>query len=393
MADEPTMLAWLGWKILAWIGVAAGLTFVIFVHELGHFLVAKACGVKCEKFYVGFDFFEIPIPFTKWRIPRSLIKFQYGETEYGLGSLPLGGYVKMLGQDDDPRNAESEAERIRMAATATSEQVRAAEIAAGKAAEGFVSGQSVEKGTNEELSPAAVSSPEAAVPAKTVEGKTVLLDPRSYPAKPVLARMAIISAGVIMNLIFAVIIAAIAFRLGVRETPATIGAAAPGSPAWTEGITPGSKILQIGKSGQPYEHLRFEDLTTSVILNGYDRDLPFLVRKADGQKQWYNIRPSDRLKSLTRRPTVGVTNEFSREIRVAESLPEYLQARSTPALEDKDKVISAEGQRLETDSDLTAIMAQDPKGPLKLTIERQPKVKPGAPAEKPQTIPVTVEAR
>ncbi|MCQ9191773.1 M50 family metallopeptidase, partial [Escherichia coli] len=76
------------------------------------------------------------------------------------------------------------------------------------------------------------------------------------------ARMAIISAGVIMNLIFAVILAAVAFKLGVRETPATIGAAAPGSPAWTAGITPGSKILQIGKGGQPYEHLRFEDLTT-----------------------------------------------------------------------------------------------------------------------------------
>ena len=35
--------------------VAVGLGFVIFVHELGHFLVAKACGVKCEKFYLGFD--------------------------------------------------------------------------------------------------------------------------------------------------------------------------------------------------------------------------------------------------------------------------------------------------------------------------------------------------
>ena len=38
---------------------AFGLGFVIFVHELGHFLVAKACGVKCEKFYVGFDAFDI----------------------------------------------------------------------------------------------------------------------------------------------------------------------------------------------------------------------------------------------------------------------------------------------------------------------------------------------
>ena len=78
------------------LGVAGGLTFVIFVHELGHFLVAKACGVKCEKFYVGFDIYGL-----------KLLHFQWGETEYGIGSLPLGGYVKMLGQDDNPARARS----------------------------------------------------------------------------------------------------------------------------------------------------------------------------------------------------------------------------------------------------------------------------------------------
>ena len=60
--------------------VALGLGFVIFVHELGHFLVAKACGVKCEKFYVGFDFFDIKIG-DLVLIPRSLVKWQWGETE------------------------------------------------------------------------------------------------------------------------------------------------------------------------------------------------------------------------------------------------------------------------------------------------------------------------
>ena len=51
---------WLGWMLEPanwWVilQVALGLGFVIFVHELGHFLVAKACGVKCEKFFLGFD--------------------------------------------------------------------------------------------------------------------------------------------------------------------------------------------------------------------------------------------------------------------------------------------------------------------------------------------------
>ncbi|MEM6365959.1 MAG: hypothetical protein AAF745_16135, partial [Planctomycetota bacterium] len=43
-------------------------------------------------------------------------KFTYGETEYGIGIVPLGGYVKMLGQDDDPRRIREEAERARVGA-------------------------------------------------------------------------------------------------------------------------------------------------------------------------------------------------------------------------------------------------------------------------------------
>ena len=91
------------WSILL---AALGLGFVIFVHELGHFLAAKACGVKCEKFYVGFD---VPLRLGPLQLPRALFRKQIGETEYGIGIIPLGGYVKMLGQDDNPANAAKEA--------------------------------------------------------------------------------------------------------------------------------------------------------------------------------------------------------------------------------------------------------------------------------------------
>ena len=101
-------VASISWWILT---VAVGLGFVIFVHELGHFLVAKACGVKCEKFYIGFD---IPISIGRLRLPSRFGRVQWGETEYGIGILPLGGYVKMLGQDDNPANAAREAERSRI---------------------------------------------------------------------------------------------------------------------------------------------------------------------------------------------------------------------------------------------------------------------------------------
>lgn len=327
-------------QVLIWLGVAAGLTFVIFVHELGHFLVAKACGVKCEKFYVGFDFFEIPIPFTRWKIPRALVKFQWGETEYGLGSLPLGGYVKMLGQDDDPTKAEAEAERTRLVHTGAD-------------------------GTRQ-----------------------VTLDPRSYPAKSVPQRMAIISAGVVMNLIFAVLLAAAAYHLGVKEIPAVTGYVAPGSPAWQVGLVPGCKILQVGHGGRPYEHLRFEDITTALALNGFDREIALLVRRPDGQEVWYHTVPSDRLKEVTRRPTLGVTSAPSREIRLRRPPAEYLDPVTTPALQDHDRIVEIAGQPVAADWEVAALLAQHPREPLPLVVERA-----AGPGQPPQRVEVVVPPR
>ncbi|KAF0184183.1 MAG: regulator of sigma E protease [Nitrospirae bacterium] len=60
---------------------------VIFVHELGHFIVAKLSGVKVLKFSLGFG--------------PSIISKKVGETEYALSAVPLGGYVKMHGEDPD----------------------------------------------------------------------------------------------------------------------------------------------------------------------------------------------------------------------------------------------------------------------------------------------------
>ncbi|MCA9268978.1 MAG: site-2 protease family protein, partial [Planctomycetales bacterium] len=198
--------------------MAIGLGVVIFVHELGHFLVAKACGVKCEKFYIGFD---VPMPkIGPWQIPSSIFKFQYGETLYGLGIIPLGGYVKMLGQDDNPANAEKEAERTR--------------VAKSDASDADDSGSHHQSVTDVNLEPAPLK-----------ENVDYDLDPRSYTAKSVPQRMAIISAGVVMNVIFAVVFATIAYRYGVPYTPAVIGGTVPGSPAWQANIQPGFQVLRV----------------------------------------------------------------------------------------------------------------------------------------------------
>ncbi|MCO6495922.1 MAG: RIP metalloprotease RseP [Bacteroidetes bacterium] len=68
----------------------AALAILVTLHELGHFLAARAFGIKVEKFYLFFD---------AWGI--KLFKFKKGETEYGIGWLPLGGYVKIAGMIDE----------------------------------------------------------------------------------------------------------------------------------------------------------------------------------------------------------------------------------------------------------------------------------------------------
>lgn len=64
-----------------------GLALLIFVHELGHFLAAKAFGMRVERFYIGF--------------PPAIVRRRRGETEYGIGVIPLGGFCKISGMTPD----------------------------------------------------------------------------------------------------------------------------------------------------------------------------------------------------------------------------------------------------------------------------------------------------
>src|SRR5262245_30432786 len=63
---------------------------LVFVHELGHFVAAKRVGIRVLKFQLGFN--------------PTIVSFRRGETEYSIGALPLGGYVKMAGEtpEDGP---------------------------------------------------------------------------------------------------------------------------------------------------------------------------------------------------------------------------------------------------------------------------------------------------
>ncbi len=72
-----------------------GLSLLVFIHEMGHYLAARAFGIRVTKFYLFFD---------AWGF--KLFSFKWGETEFGLGWLPFGGYCQIAGMIDETQSAE-----------------------------------------------------------------------------------------------------------------------------------------------------------------------------------------------------------------------------------------------------------------------------------------------
>lgn len=182
--------------------IVIGFGFLIFVHELGHFLVAKMVGIKTTQFAIGFGHslltwrkgmgFRVGTTEPEYEklLAEGADPATLGETEYRLNYIPLGGYVKMLGQEDMDPSARSE-------------------------------------------------------------------DPRAFNNKSVSARFAVISAGVIMNLIFGMIFFVIAFMSGVMFPPAIVGSVMPDSPA--------SRVYAEGHDNDPaYLGLQPDDHITHV---------------------------------------------------------------------------------------------------------------------------------
>src|SRR5262249_59502818 len=69
------------------VSFAFNLGVLVFVHEFGHFIAAKRVGIRVLKFQLGFN--------------PTILSFRRGDTEYGIGALPLGGYVKMAGENPE----------------------------------------------------------------------------------------------------------------------------------------------------------------------------------------------------------------------------------------------------------------------------------------------------
>ena len=265
------------------IGLAAiGLGLVIFLHELGHFAVAKWCNVFVERFSIGFG----PVFFSR----------KWGETEYALSLIPFGGYVKMLGQDDaDPSQL-----------------------------------------TNEEIAQ----------------------DPRSYVAKSVFQRMAIISAGVIMNVLTALLFFVIVFNVGFPTSPSMIGDVRPGMPAWEAGLDAGDHISKINSSSIS----TFPELQLAVALSS--GPLKLEGTHADGKTFQVTVEPD----ASGNHPRIGVTP--SESLSVLETFPGHATSRATPAFRSGDRILKVGETSVKTSAEFHREVAANTGQTLTITVER-----------------------
>ncbi|RPG19873.1 MAG: hypothetical protein CBB69_004190 [Phycisphaera sp. TMED9] len=205
--------------------IILGFGLLIALHELGHFIAARWAGIRADGFAIGmgpvvasyrggigfrFGACDDVVKSRLGRYPielsdEELAKEGLGETQYSLRLLPIGGYVKMLGQEDGNPNATSE-------------------------------------------------------------------DSRSYSKVSIGKRMVVVSAGVAMNILTAIIMFMIAFMVGVRFESPVVGQVQPGSPATTAiplvdgvppGIEPGDRITRVDDS----KVLTFSDMMIASAMS------------------------------------------------------------------------------------------------------------------------------
>ena len=232
---------------------------VVFVHELGHFLAAKAVGIYAPVFSLGWG--------------RRIWGIKRGETDYRLSLFPLGGYVRMASRDD--------------------EAMAAFEGGAGR-------GNLADAPAQQQGEPGVPWEPDALVP---FGPKPVPVN-RWFESKPFIAKAFVLLAGVTMNFILAIgVVMALLMTGGIANPSPVIGSVVPGSPAATSGLLAGDSILTIDEA----PIAGWKDLVSAVTTKP-GQPLQFSVLRA-GRAVAVTMTP---LASLDTNPRTGAVRTVGR---------------------------------------------------------------------------------
>jgi regulator of sigma E protease len=258
-----------------------GVGGLIFVHELGHFLVGRWCGVHAEAFSIGFG----PV-LLKWNGKPTDPTRPDQTTEYRLSAIPLGGYVKFLGENPDER-----------------------------------------------------ADP----------------DPRSFNSATYPRKVAIMLAGVTMNVIAAFALFAVTFGIGWDVLPPIVGAVQPGQPAWEHGIAPGDEIVSINGM----RTLDYLDLKQDTMLA---KSIDAVVRR-DGVERRVSIPTADGGDGLR---IIGVVPKLSSPARLVVTDG---SAAAAAGFRSDDRLVAVDGKAA-ADFEAAKKIHADAKKATTWTVER-----------------------
>lgn len=280
--------------LLAVVGFILAIGILVTVHELGHYLAARACGVRVLRFSIGFGY-----PVFRRRMGRD-------GTEYRLGALPLGGYVQML---DERETDVGESERH-----------------------------------------------------------------RSYNRQSIPRRALILLAGPGFNFLFAILAYAIIYTAGVPGLKPVIGEVAEGTPAAEAGLVAEDEIRSVnGRVTATWRQVGIE------MLDGILDDGPIRLSVArDGRVRDFALAvDAGRRNELTEPgallPGLGLTPWFQALPPVIGELsPDGVAGKS--GLAEGDRVLSVEGETLESWNDFREAVASRPDQATRIEVRRDGRV-------------------
>jgi regulator of sigma E protease len=265
---------------VTWLVVVGGLLLLVFLHELGHFSVALLVGVRPRSFYVGF--------------PPALFKVQRNGIEYGFGTIPLGGMVRIPGMN---RPAGRDVEAL-MAGSIREDPALVQLVQRARRAldaEDFDTARAVVPELRSEVERATLSSSARRSANRALRELDEGTGGDAYWRQATWRRIAIIAAGPAANILVAFIIFFIVFSTGAPSQVAStqVSEVQKSTPAAAAGLRPGDRIVAVNG----HEAKTFEAVSK-------------LIRSSRGEPITVGVQRDGRTLTLGPRKTVRVHNRW-----------------------------------------------------------------------------------